>query len=332
MRGLAPILWAAPNGALLLHTLAGKLSLRLVIGSRGSPLALTQTRMMAGMLRERSPACEVEVEVIRTEGDVRTGPLRAFGGQGAFTKEIEGALLAGKVDLAVHSLKDLPTRGPDGLVLVATPLREDVRDALIARHGQGLIGLPVGARIGTGSLRRRAQLLALRPDLRPEEIRGNLDTRLAKVEQGELEAVVLAAAGLHRLGWQARISAYLDTAQVLPAVGQAALGLQMRADHPLRELVHSLNDDATFAAVTSERALLRALGGGCQAPIAAWGRVEDGRLRLEGLVGTPDGTRLLRAEASGPFTVAGAEELGQTVARGLLDQGAAEILAALESG
>jgi hydroxymethylbilane synthase len=288
--------------------------------------------MVAGMLREHSPECEVEVEIIRTAGDVRTGPLRAFGGQGAFTKEIEGALLGRQVDLAVHSLKDLPTRGPDELALVATPPREDVRDALISRHGQVLAGLTAGARIGTGSLRRRAQLLALRPDLHLEEIRGNLDTRLAKVERGELEAVVLAAAGLHRLGWHTRISAYLDTAQVLPAVGQAALGLQMRADHPLRELVCSLNDDATLAAVTSERALLRALGGGCQAPIAAWARVEDGYLRLAGLVGSPDGTRLLRAEASGPWTMAGAEELGQTVARALVDQGAAEILAALESG
>jgi hydroxymethylbilane synthase len=288
--------------------------------------------MVAGMLQAHAPDCQVEVRIIRTEGDVRTGPLRSFGGQGAFTKEIEAALLGRQVDLAVHSLKDLPTHGPDELVLVATPPREDVRDALIARQGQGLMELPAGARIGTGSLRRRAQLLALRPDLRPAEIRGNLDTRLAKVEHGELEAVVLAAAGLHRLGWQERISAYLDPAQVLPAVGQAALGLQMRADHPLRKLVQSLNDDATFAAVTSERALLRALGGGCQAPVAAWGRLEDGRLRLAGLVGTPEGTRLLRAEVSGPCTVAGAEELGQTAARGLLDQGAGEILTALESG
>jgi hydroxymethylbilane synthase len=302
--------------------------MRLVIGSRGSQLALTQTNMIADLLRASQADLEVAVVVIRTHGDVATGPLRSFGGQGVFTKELEAALLAGEIDLAVHSLKDLPTDGPEGLVVVASPPREDVRDVLVSRFPGGLSGLPPQARLGTGSRRRRAQLLALRPDLEPAEIRGNLDTRIAKVTGGEFDAIVLAAAGLHRLGWRDRISAYLETDQVLPAVGQGALGLQMRADSPWRSRVAPLGDADTLAAVTAERALLHALGGGCHAPIAAWGRVEAQALRLDALVGAGDGTRLLRASVTGP--VADAEAIGTEAARQLLNRGARELLATAE--
>jgi len=303
--------------------------LKLVIGTRGSQLAMAQTSMIRDLLVERHPELEVAIEIIQTRGDVAAGPLRSFGGQGVFTKEIEKALLERRVDLAVHSLKDLPTRFHADLRLVATPAREDVRDVLVTRQDRDLDGLPQGAVLGTGSLRRRAQLLALRPDLELREIRGNLDTRIGKVLDGEYDGILLAAAGLHRLGWQDRISAYLDTAQVLPAVGQAALGLQMHCAHELASLAESLNHPPTFAAVTAERSLLRALGGGCHAPIAAWGRLQDGALRLDGLVGQPDGSRLLRATAGAPFE--SAEILGETLAKELLARGADKILADLES-
>ncbi len=302
--------------------------MRLVIGSRGSQLALTQTNMIADLLRARQVGLEVAVQIIRTHGDVATGPLRSFGGQGVFTKELEAALLAGEIDLAVHSLKDLPTDSPEGLVVVASPPREDIRDVLVSRFPGGLVGLPPQARLGTGSRRRRAQLLALRPDLQPGEIRGNLDTRIAKVTGGEFDAIVLAAAGLHRLGWRDRISAYLEPDQVLPAVGQGALGLQMRADSPWRSLVAELGDADTLAAVAAERSLLRALGGGCHAPIAAWGRIQDQALHLDALVGASDGTRLLRAAVTGP--PAAADELGVEAGRQLMDMGARELLAAAE--
>ena len=297
---------------------------RLVIGTRGSQLALTQSHMVRDLLRQEHTDLDVAIEVIQTTGDVTRGSLRHFGGRGVFTREIERALLDGRIDLAVHSLKDLPTECGADLVLVATPPREDVRDTLITRAGTGLEDLPTGARLGTGSLRRQAQLLALRPDLRFGEIRGNLDTRIDKVEKGEYDGIVLAAAGLHRLNWKHRISAYLDPAQVLPAVGQAALGLQMRRDDPLIFRVEALNHPPTFAAVTAERSFLAHLGGGCQAPIAAWGRLQGDQMHLDGLVGRPDGTRLLRAATSGP--IAAAARLGAELGAELERLGADVIL------
>ena len=297
----------------------------LTIGTRGSQLALAQTHLVRRLLLDLHPGLEVRVEVLQTKGDVTRGPLRAVGGEGVFTRELEHALLNSRIDLAVHSLKDLPTATHPDLALAATPQREDVRDVLVSRNDAGLWELPPAALVGTGSLRRQAQLKSLRPDLRFVEIRGNLDTRIRKVEAGDCDAVVLAAAGLHRLGWRDRISAYLDRGQVLPAVGQAALGLQMRAGDPLVPLVRSLDHAPTSAAVTAERSFLAHLGGGCQAPIAAWGRQEEGVLRLDGVVGRPDGSRLLRAAAEGSSADPGG--LGARLAAEMIQLGAEALLA-----
>jgi hydroxymethylbilane synthase len=260
-----------------------------------------------------------------------------LGAQGLFTKEIQVALLAGRVDVAVHSLKDLPTLPVEGLTLAAVPMRENPADALVTRRGEALETLPAGARVGTGSLRRRAQVLSLRPDLEIVGIRGNVDTRLRKVESGECDAIVLAAAGLIRLGWEAQISDLLEPPRVLPAPGQGALGLECRADDAATiALVAELDHAATRVAVTAERAILAALHGGCSVPVAAWGRVEGGRLLVDALVADIGGREVLRA--SGSATLAGvgapgdqeaaASELGRRVADDLLRQGAAAVIAA----
>ena len=297
---------------------------KFTIGSRGSKLALIQSDIVRRRLQQRNSALRIDVEVIRTRGDAIKSSLRDFGGQGVFTREIEAALLDSRIDLAVHSLKDLPTRFHEDLTLAATPVREDVRDVLISREGHNLASLPGDALIGTGSLRRRAQILALRPDLRFMEIRGNIETRLRKTGEGECDAVVLAAAALHRLERKRDISAYLETAEMLPAPGQAALGLQMRSDHPLISWVESVNHPPTFAAVTAERSLLKHLGGGCRAPIAAWARQENTTLLLEGLVVRPDGTNLVRATSSSDS--GRAERLGADLAAQLRRLGADAIL------
>lgn len=298
---------------------------KLIIGSRGSKLALTQTHHMRDQLRQLHEDLDVDVEIIRTTGDGSRDSLRSFGGQGVFTKELEKALLDGRVDLAVHSLKDLPTRFNTALAIVATPPREDVRDALIAGPAYSELGdLPEGACVGTGSPRRQTQLRALRPDLDLVDIRGNLDTRIGKVASGECTAVILAAAGLHRLGWQQHISAYLSTQDMLPAAGQAALGLQMRTDHPLRDRVAALNDVPTHCAVRAERSLLQTLRGGCHAPVAAWARIEDDRLVLDGRVGDPSGNPLLHAQRSGPADEP--ESLGAALAEDLRTQGADHLI------
>ncbi len=299
---------------------------KLVIGSRGSKLALTQTHWVRDRLQAHHDSLEIEVLEIRTTGDTATGSLRSFGGAGVFTKELERALLEGQIDLAIHSLKDLPTQMHPELTLVATPEREDVRDALIGPDLSSLADLPNGARLGTGSLRRRAQLKALRPDLEILDIRGNLDTRIDKAMRGECDAVVLAVAGLNRLGWQQRIGVHLSLDQVLPAPGQGALGLQMRADNPLKSYVGALNHAPTQAAVQAERQLLQTLRAGCHAPVGAWARLEEDQLTLDGLVGHPDGTEMLRARHSAPLT--DAQPLGEAVAAALREQGADALLQA----
>ena len=299
---------------------------KLVIGSRGSKLALTQTHWVRDRLQAHHDSLEIEVLEIRTTGDTATGSLRSFGGAGVFTKELERVLLEGQIDLAIHSLKDLPTQMHPELTLVATPEREDVRDALIGPDLSSLADLPNGARLGTGSLRRRAQLKALRPDLEILDIRGNLDTRIDKVMRGECDAVVLAVAGLNRLGWQQRIGVHLSLNQVLPAPGQGALGLQMRADNPLKSYVGALNHAPTQAAVQAERQLLQTLRAGCHAPVGAWARLEEDQLTLDGLVGHPDGTEMLRARHSAPLT--DAQPLGEAVAAALREQGADALLQA----
>ena len=299
---------------------------KLIIGSRGSKLALTQTHWVRDRLQAHHDSLEIEVLEIRTTGDTATGSLRSFGGAGVFTKELERALLEGQIDLAIHSLKDLPTQMHPELTLVATPEREDVRDALIGPDLSSLADLPNGARLGTGSLRRRAQLKALRPDLEILDIRGNLDTRIDKVMRGECDAVVLAVAGLNRLGWQQRIGVHLSLDQVLPAPGQGALGLQMRANNPLKSYVDALNHPPTQAAVQAERQLLQTLRAGCHAPVGAWARLEEDQLTLDGVVGHPDGTEMLRARHSAPLT--DAQPLGEAVAAALREQGADALMQA----
>ncbi len=297
---------------------------KLVIGSRGSKLALTQTHWVRDRLQAHNNSLEIEVLEIRTTGDKATGSLRNFGGAGVFTKELERALLEGQIDLAIHSLKDLPTQMHPELALAATPEREDVRDALIGPDLSSLADLPNGACLGTGSLRRRAQLKALRPDLEILDIRGNLDTRIDKAMRGECNAVVLAVAGLNRLGWQQRIGVHLSLDQVLPAPGQGALGLQMRVDNTLTSYVSALNHAPTQAAVQAERQLLQTLRAGCHAPVGAWARLEEDQLTLDGLVGHPDGTEMLRARHSAPLT--DAQPLGESVAAALREQGADALL------
>ncbi len=293
----------------------------IVIGSRGSQLALWQARWVERRLTELGETCRIQI--IRTTGDnITDAPLAKIGGKGLFTKEIEDALLAGAIDVAVHSMKDIPTEMPAGLALQAIPPREDVRDAMV---GKKLAELPGGAKVGTSSLRRAAQLRAAYPDLVIETIRGNLDTRLRKLDEGQFDAIVLAAAGLRRLGWADRIAELLPENIICPAVGQGALAVQTRDDEGrAAQLVSKLDDADARAAVTAERALLRALGGGCQTPIGAHGRIDDGRLHLRAVVATPDGSRVVRGEREGSVT--GAENIGEELAAALLEAGGREIL------
>ncbi len=299
----------------------------LIIGSRGSKLALTQAQLVKTALEALQPALSVRIEIIKTSGDGNTDPLALIGGKGVFTKELEDALLGQRVDLAVHSLKDLPTIVPLGLVLAAICKREDPRDALVLRQGQtaSLRTLPPGATVGTSSPRRLAQLKHLRPDLVVDELRGNVDTRLRKLDEGQYDALVLACAGLRRIGLEARISAALPPGDMLPAVGQGALGVETRSDDAdTLEIVAALDHKFTRLACMAERALLCSLGGGCQLPIAAYAVVREKRIRLDGLVASRDGSRVVRDRVSGALDVA--EELGALLGEQLLTQGAAELL------
>lgn len=297
---------------------------KLRIGTRGSALALWQANFVARHLQELG--AETELVTIKTSGDrFQQAQLARIGLKGVFIKEIEDALLARRVDLAVHSMKDVPTEIPERLAFPAVCAREDVRDCLIARDGAGLRDLPAGARVGTGSLRRQAQLRHLRPELDFRDIRGNVDTRLAKLDRGEFDALVLARAGLERLGCAERITETLSTVVSLPAVGQGALGVEARAaDAELITLLASLDDAETRAAVTAERALLDRLQGGCQVPLGAWGRIENGELVLEAAVLAPDGSERVRDTVRG--APAQAEALGRELAERLLEQGADRLL------
>jgi hydroxymethylbilane synthase len=298
----------------------------LVLGTRGSRLAVWQAEWVQARLRESAPDVTVTLRRIKTSGDkILDVPLATIGGKGLFVKEIEDALLQGDIDLAVHSMKDVPTVLPKGLEILCVPAREDPRDALISREAKPLDRLPKGARVGTSSLRRQAQLLHRRPDLKIEMLRGNLDTRLRKLRDGEFDAVVVAAAGLKRMGWLEQVTEYLPSDVSLPAIGQGALGLEGRGDDTfVRGVVASLEDAPTRTAVTAERALLERLEGGCQVPIAAHATLSEGRLRLEGLVASVDGRRLVRDSVEGP--VASARELGRRLAEQLLRQGGEAIL------
>jgi hydroxymethylbilane synthase len=301
-----------PPGALATHPLT--------IGSRGSQLALWQARFVAECLNRSGVA--TRIEIIKTTGDhLQTASLVQAGGKGLFTKEIEEALLAGVIDVAVHSFKDLPTEAREGLAIAAVPQREDPRDAIV---GRPLDDLPHGASVGTSSGRRAAQLRVLRPDLNIQPIRGNVDTRLRKLKEGQYGAVVLAAAGLHRLELAHEIAEIFSPERMCPAAGQGALAIQTRESDPAREICAHLNDQPTGQAVACERTVLAALGGGCQLPVGAFAEIIDDVLKIVAVVVSPDGARSLRAHASGPRHRP--EELGQAVATDLLSRGADQIL------
>ena len=299
----------------------------ITIGSRGSKLAVIQAEGLLAKLRETFPGLKASLVKITTSGDRHsTIALDEFAGQGIFVKELEKALLDKQIDLAVHSLKDLPTEIPDGLRLAAATARLDPRDVLVSKTGR-LAELAPGSKIGTGSHRRAVQLLALRPDLNVCHIRGNIDTRLRKVSDGEVDGVIAAAAALIRLGWEDKITEYLPIEHFTPAVGQGALGIEIRSeDEEIATLVSKINDEPTWQCVSAERAFLQALGGGCRAPIAALGIVSDGIFKLSGMVAGVDGVHILRATEEG--SASAAEQIGKRLARKMAEMGALALITA----
>jgi hydroxymethylbilane synthase len=306
----------------------------LVIGTRGSRLALWQAEWVKAFLHAQIPEVEVRIDTIRTSGDVmKDDPLAIIGGKGVFTKEIEEALLGGRIDVGVHSLKDLPTTLPLGLEIAAITKREDPRDALVVRAGlpmpsPSVTSLPESAIVGTSSPRRLAQLKHLRPDIRVKDLRGNVDTRISKLDAGQHDALILASAGLRRLGLASRISAPIEPEEMLPAVGQGALAIEARAgDWRVLEMLSALNDDATRSACSAERSFLGALGGGCQLPIAGHAWHEGERLRLDGLVAEPSGRTIIREAIEGD--AGDAVEMGEELAMRLLNSGAGRLLTRL---
>ena len=301
---------------------------RLRIGTRGSPLALWQARAVATTLRQHHDGLQTEIVVIKTAGDRnRQAPLPEVGGKGVFVKDIEDALLREEIEVAVHSMKDMPTELPDRLHVSAVPPRGEVRDAFVGREGRRISEIDEPWRIGTGSLRRQAQLKALSAVLRVCDLRGNVETRLRKLRQGEVDGVVLAAAGLQRLGLASEITELLAVGVMVPAAGQGALALESVAGHWVDDLLAPLNHPPTAAAVAAERAVLQNLGGGCSVPIGVLGEHQDGRLHVQALVSTPDGSRALRRAIMGPAGEAAA--LGRRLAAQLLADGAADILEGL---
>ncbi len=304
---------------------------KFIIGTRGSALALTQTGMMADLIRKRHPALDVELRIIRTRGDIMQNvALSVIGGKGVFIKEIEEALLRGEVDLAVHSMKDVPAELPDELEISVTPEREDPRDVLISKENQLLENMAAGAKIGTGSLRRELQLKNRFPALVIVPLRGNLDTRIKKLETEGLDGVILAAAGLARMGWSARVSQFLPPDLLLPAVGQGVLGLETRRnDERSRNIIEFLNDPITFVESGAERAFLGRLGGGCQLPIAAHAKKDGERITIEGLVGSLDGKTVIRERAEG--SIRDYHETGRRLAEWILQKGGDALLAGVSN-
>ena len=300
----------------------------LVIGSRGSRLALWQAEQARARLLELNPGFQIQIAIIKTTGDVKPDPLSVIGGKGVFTKELEEALLDKRIDLAVHSLKDLPTIVPDGLAISAICEREDPRDALVMRAGAKIASLrelPDKSTVGTSSQRRLSQLKALRPDIVVKDLRGNVDTRVRKLDEGQYDALILASAGLIRLGLRNRISSAIAIEEMLPAVGQGAIAIETRAgDQVAVEATRKLNHRETELACRAERAFLRGLGGGCQFPIAAHAVVEGELLKLEGLVAKAEGEEILRDRNSG--VPDRPEEIGSTLAERLLQRGAGDLL------
>jgi len=300
--------------------------LSVVLGTRGSKLAVHQSEWVQAQLHALAPHVTVTLRRIQTSGDrILDVPLAQIGGKGLFVKEIEEALLSGEIDLAVHSMKDVPTELPNGLEILCVPPREDPRDALISRDGKSFMDLPLGAKIGTSSLRRQSQLLHARPDLTIAMLRGNLDTRLKKLRDGQFDAIVLAAAGLRRLAWAHEITEYLAPQISLPAIGQGALGIEGRKDDAfIRSLLSGLDHAPSKIAVLAERALLHRLQGGCQVPIAAHATLTGTRVRLEGVVASVDGKELIRDSVEG--TIEDPESIGVQLAERLLARGGERIL------
>ncbi len=296
------------------------------IGTRGSQLALWQTNWVKSSLKRLYPTIAFELVTIKTKGDKITDvPLAQVGGSALFVKELEQALVDDKIDIAVHSMKDMPSSLPEGLFIGAVPERETPLDVLISRNGTPFSELPEGASIGTSSLRRQAQLLNIRPDLKTIPIRGNLDTRIRKLETENLDAIIVAAAGVKRLNFQDRITEYLNNRLMLPAVGQGALCIEIRqSDSTVADLVKPLDHAPTHTVVIAERAFLRKLGGSCQVPMAAFGTLDQHQLTLQGLVAAIDGTRIIRDVMSGPMEAP--ESLGESLSDTLLKAGADKIL------
>lgn len=300
------------------------------IATRKSPLALWQANYVKAELEKNYPGLQVELLPMTTRGDkILDSPLAKVGGKGLFVKELEEALLRNEADLAVHSMKDVPVEFPDGLCLATICQREDPRDAFVSNHFASIDALPSGARVGTSSLRRQCQLRARRPDLQVLDLRGNVNSRLAKLDAGDYDAILLAAAGLKRLGLEERITALLECGESLPANGQGAVGIECRSnDTELLTLLSRLEDKSTRQRVMAERAMNRSLQGGCQVPIGAYAELQGDELWLRGLVGSIDGQRILRAEIRGQAS--DAEALGVKVARALLAQGADKLLAEIQ--
>jgi len=298
----------------------------IIIGSRGSQLALCQTQPIVNRLQDFHPQFRFVIKRIRTKGDeFSREPSSRLEGKWDFVRELEAALLAGEIDVAVHSFKDLPLDLPQGLEIASVSQREDARDVMVSMKANSLSQLPRGASIGTSSLRRTAQLKFFRPDLDIRDIRGNIDTRLRKVSSGQFDGIILAAAGLIRLGWEEQITDYLSMDICLPAVAQGALAIEVREeDEEIKRLVSFLNHKATRQAITAEQVFLRFLGGGCHTPIAAFGQINSGVLELEGMVSTPDGGKLLRMRVKGSAELP--EEVGSLLGEKLVALGAREIL------
>ena len=302
------------------------------IATRKSQLALWQADYVAAMLRQAHPGLEIELVKMTTQGDkILDTPLAKVGGKGLFVKELEQGLLNGDADIAVHSMKDVPVELPEGLHLPVICPREDPRDAFVSNTYPALAALPEAARVGTSSLRRQCQIRAVRPDLEILDLRGNVNTRLQKLDDGHYDAIILAAAGLKRLGFEARIRESLSPEVSLPAIGQGAVGIECRAEDPrINELIAPLHDRLTAQRVTAERAMNARLQGGCQVPIAGFAVIEHGVLLLRGLVGEPDGSQIVQGEIAGPPE--NAQELGEVLADDLLSRGADRILEALYAG
>lgn len=300
---------------------------KLRIATRKSPLALWQANHVRDALMARNPGLDVELFTMSTQGDkILDTPLAKVGGKGLFVKELELGILEGRADLAVHSMKDVPVEFPQGLGLAAILEREDPRDALISNTISNIEALPQGARVGTSSLRRQCQLRARRADLEVLDLRGNVNTRLAKLDNGDYDAILLAAAGVKRMGWEDRITELLPPEQFLPAIGQGAIGIEIRvADDRVNRMVEALNDEQAATRIRAERALNARLQGGCQVPIAGYSEISHGVMVLRALVGRPDGTELVQGVISGKPE--DAEELGQVLADDLLSRGAKQILA-----